>query len=191
MKNTDKLHQFFFKNFPFNELGLKELINSFEEEQYKKDEIILKQGSIELKLKFIESGFVREFYTSNSKEVNVNFYEANQFATDLNSFFEGVATSKNLQCLSEVKVLSIRKNELDKLLLKYKCGHEIIQSSFQKTLAAKEKMEKDKLTKTTEELYKGLQSKKPNWLKYIPQYHIASYLNITPETLSRIRKRIY
>jgi hypothetical protein len=43
---------------------------------------------------------------------------------------------------------------------------------------------------TAEENYNELIQDKPNWLQQIPQYHIASYLGVTPETLSRIRRRI-
>ena len=50
-------------------------------------------------------------------------------------------------------------------------------------------LEFNRVTKTPDELYKELFIYKPEWLQLIPQYHIASYLNITPETLSRIRKR--
>lgn len=191
MSSKEKLHQFFSSNFPFNEDGLSELINSFEPELYKKDQMILKPGTVELKLRFIVGGFVREFYDSGSKELNVNFFEANQFTTDLNSFFEGTQTSKHQQCLSDVNILALSKNNLKPLLAKHDCGHKIVQSSFQKALSSKESIERKKLTLSTEDLYKEIQIKKPNWLNSIPQYHIASYLNVSPETLSRIKKRIY
>ena len=45
-------------------------------------------------------------------------------------------------------------------------------------------------TRTAEELYLDIMKTKPDWLLQIPQYHIASYLGITPETLSRIRKQM-
>ena len=57
-------------------------------------------------------------------------------------------------------------------------------------LKQKEMLEYNRITKTPDDLYKDLLVYKPHWLQNIPQYHIASYLTITPETLSRIRKRI-
>jgi hypothetical protein len=65
-----------------------------------------------------------------------------------------------------------------------------VESSFHKLLKQKEMLEYNRITKTPDELYKELLIYKQEWLQSIPQYHIASYLNITPETLSRIRKRI-
>lgn len=191
MNKENKLFQFFSKNFPFNKNGLNELIHSFEEELYKKGDIILQAESVEKKLKFITTGFIREYYTTDAKDVNINFYEENEFATDFNSFFENKKTEKWQQCLTDVTVLTISRSKLDEFLKKYNCANSIIQQTFQKMLNKKESIEYKKITKSTEEQYKDIQSKKPNWLKHIPQYHIASYLNITPETLSRIRKRIY
>ncbi len=190
MTKQEILGQFFLKNFPFNKEGLEQLILSFEIELFKKNQILLNANSIDLKLKFIESGFVREFYVTNSKEINIDFYGPNEFSTDLTSFFEGTKTLKCQQCLSNVKVFSLTKRKLDIILKKYHCGHEIVRTSFQKAFAAKEAFERKKITKSADELYKDLQINKPEWLQNIPQYHIASYLNVSPETLSRIRKRI-
>lgn len=189
MTNEKTLYEFFAKNFPFNKDGLEELIESFEERHYQKGEIILKPKSIEKYLKFIKSGFVREYYTTDEKDVNINFYEANEFGTDLISFFNDTQTKKWQQCLTEVKSLIITKTKLNDLLEKYSCSNSIIQTTFQNVLGKKESHERKKITKSTDERYRELLIKKPNWLKHIPQYHIASYLNITPETLSRIRNR--
>lgn len=191
MNKQDILFQFFSRHFPFKNDGLEDLLNLFEEDSYQKEEIILQPNSTDFTLRFVKSGFLREYYTTNSKEVNINFYGANEFSTDLNSFFGGSNTQKWQQCLTAVNVLSLSKKQLDQFLKNYSCGHDIVQSSFQKALASKELFERNKLTKSTEELYKELQQKKPEWLQHIPQYHIASYLNVTPETLSRVRKRIY
>lgn len=191
MSNKNKIFQFFSKNFPFNKEGLDDLITSFEEEIYEKGDIILRPESIETKLKFIQSGFIREYYMTETREANINFYEESEFATDFNSFFENKKTKKWQQCLTNAIILTISKNRFNELLIKYSCGSSIIQTTFQKILRQKDVIEYSKLTKSTEDLYKDIQLKKPNWIKSIPQYHIASYLNVTPETLSRIRKRIY
>lgn len=190
MNNKNILHQFFKENFPFNKEGLDELISLFAPEYYVKNEVILRPNSTESQLKFIESGYIREYYSSNFKDVNINFYGPNNFTTDLNSFLNHSQTHKYQQCLTDVNLWVLSKNKFDHLSEKYSCGKEIIQASLQKMLAAKEVLEREKITKTKDELYQELQLKKPDWLLHIPQYHIASYLNVTPETLSRIRKRI-
>ncbi len=99
-------------------------------------------------------------------------------------------TKKNQESLTDIELLSIDKKAFRELLQKYECGKSFIDLSFQKLLRQKELLEYNRLTKTADELYKELFIYRPHWLEKVPQYHIASYLNITPETLSRIRKRI-
>lgn len=190
MTNKDNLLTFFSKNFPFNVEGLEELMSSFTSESYSKGAVILRPSSIDLQLKFVENGFIREYYTSNFNEVNINFYGSDNFATDLNSFLNHTQSFKYQQCLIDVNLRVLSKNKFDQLIAKYSCGQEVISKTFSKMLAAKESLERNRITKTKDELYQELQINKPDWLKHIPQYHIASYLNVTPETLSRIRKRI-
>lgn len=124
------------------------------------------------------------------KKTNINFYTKPQFITDLSSFITNTSTNKNQECLTEIEILSIEKKVFENLLEKYECGKSFIDLSFQRLLKQKELFEFNRITKKPEELYKELVIYKPNWLENIPQYHIASYLNVTPETLSRIRKRI-
>ena len=75
-------------------------------------------------------------------------------------------------------------------LSKYRCGKLFVDEIFQRIIEQKQDDELRLFMNTAEENYQELFSKKPLWLKNIPQYHIASYLGITPETLSRIRKRM-
>ena len=105
------------------------------------------------------------------------------------TFSKNSTTNKNQECLSTVEILSIERKPFFDLLKKYQCGKSFVEASFQNLLKQKEMLEFNRITKTPEELYKELFIYKSEWLQSIPQYHIASYLNITPETLSRIRKR--
>lgn len=185
------LSNFLRRNFPFNKDGIDEFLDSFKLESYVKGTTILRPNSIDRKLKYVQSGYIREYYASDSKEVNINFYGNGQFATDLSSFVSSRTTQKWQQCLTEVELLCVHKSLFEELLLKYECAHSIIQHSFQKLLDHKESIEHSNITKSKEEIYLEIQSNKPDWLNHIPQYHIASYLNMTPESLSRMRKRIY
>jgi CRP-like cAMP-binding protein len=94
------------------------------------------------------------------------------------------------ECLTDVELLVIDKIKFRSHLEKYTCGKEFVKSTFQKLFRHKKLLEYNRITKTPEYLYQELLIYKPDWLQKIPQYHIASYVNITPETLSRIRKRI-
>lgn len=185
-----EISNFFETEYPLNQEGLKELLSLFKVRLYKKENLILKPGEEEKQLRFLNSGIIREYYATSEKETNINFFTHPQFISDLTSFNNDTPTKKYQESLSSVELLYIDKKEFRELLVKYECGKSFIDLSFRKLLKHKELLEYNRLTKTPEELYKELFIYKPNWLEKIPQYHIASYLGITPETLSRIRKRI-
>ena len=188
--HLNEISKFFETEYPLNKHGLQELLSLFKLEKVKKGNRILEAGYEEKKLKFLYKGVIREYYANSEKETNINFYTKPQFITDLTSFNNDILTKKNQETLSDAEILSIEKEAFRKLLDKYECGKGFIDLSFQKLLKHKELLEYNRITKTPEELYRELLIYKPSWLEKIPQYHIASYLNITPETLSRIRKRI-
>lgn len=190
MANFINISKFFETEYPLNKHGLEELFSLFNVEKHKKGSLLLQAQTKEKQLRFLNKGIVREYYSNKDKEININFYVKPQFISDLLSFKQDIKTNKNQECLTYVEVLSIEKQTFFDLLEKYQCGKSIIESSFQKLLKQKELMEYNRTTKTPDELYKELFIYKSEWLEFIPQYHIASYLNITPETLSRIRKRI-
>lgn len=188
--DTSKISSFFETEYPLNKNGLKELLDLFSIKKIKRNTKILTADKEEKQLRFLNKGIVREFYSSKDKETNINFYTEPQFITDLSSFIYDLNTKKHQEALTDVELLSIDKNSFRQILKKYECGKSFIDLSFQKLLKQKELFEYNRVTKSSEELYNELLIYKPNWLLTIPQYHIASFLNITPETLSRIRKRI-
>ncbi|WP_291723718.1 Crp/Fnr family transcriptional regulator [Bernardetia sp.] len=190
MKKADKLSLFFANEFPFNKEGLEEFTNAFNSLSYKKGDIILRNGAIENELRFLDKGIVREYYSTKDKEKNINFYTQEGFITDFFSFMHSSDTRKNQECLTDIEIRTLSKTDFLVFLDKYDCGKEFVNTIFQRVVAQKEAEEFNHFINTAEELYLDIMNSQPNWLLHIPQYHIASYLGITPETLSRIRKRI-
>ncbi|WP_405207228.1 Crp/Fnr family transcriptional regulator [Aquimarina sp. LLG6339-5] len=185
-----EISSFFKTEYPLNKDGLRKLLSLFKLEKIKRGTQLLNAGTEEKKLRFLNKGIIREYYATSVKEININFYIEPQFITDLTSFNTNSKTKKYQEALSDVELLAIDKSSFRKLLNEYDCGKSFIDLSFQRLLRNKELFEYNRITKSPEELYNELFTYRPNWLEKIPQYHIASYLNITPETLSRIRKRI-
>jgi len=190
MTSFTEISKFFDTQFPLNKEGLLELFSAFNKNEIKKGVTILQVGKFENQLRFLNNGIVREYYSSEEKETNINFYTTPQFITDFSSFHDNSPSNKNQETLTNIELLVIDKEVFRSLLQKHKCGKSFIDLTFQNILKRKEQFEYNRITKTPEELYKELIVYKPYWLQNISQYHIASYLNVTPETLSRIRKRI-
>jgi CRP-like cAMP-binding protein len=190
MPETDNLSLFFSNEFPFNKEGLGEFVRTFVIKSYEKGKVILKNGDTENELRFLDSGIIREFYASEQKEKNINFYTQTGFVTDFSSFANATKTKKYQECLTDVDVRILSKEKFLAFTNQYTCGKMFIETIFQRIVAKKETEEFNHFVNTAEELYLDMMKSKPDWLLRIPQYHIASYLGITPETLSRIRKRI-
>lgn len=190
MKESDKLSLFFSNEFPFNKEGLEEFVNTFVIKSYKKGEIILENETIENELRFLDQGIIREYYATNDREKNINFYTNASFITDFTSFTHSTATKKHQECLTDVDLRVLCKEKFLKFTNQYNCGKLFIETIFQRIVVNKETEEFNHFVNTAEELYLDIMKNKLDWLLQIPQYHIASYLGITPETLSRIRKRM-
>ncbi|WP_298115600.1 Crp/Fnr family transcriptional regulator [Flavobacterium sp.] len=188
--NQDKLSLFFSNEFPFNKEGLEEFVATFNRKTYTKGEIILRSESVENELRFLDQGIVREYFATNEKEKNINFYTNSCFITDFTSFTNSTKTKKNQECITDVTLRVLSKEQFFIFTNQYNCGKLFIETIFQKIVVTKETEEFDHFVNTAEELYLDIMKSKPDWLLNIPQYHIASYLGITPETLSRIRKKI-
>ena len=190
LKAQNQLAAFFEKQFSLQREGMEELLASFDCEMVPKGTIILASGQVENKLKFVQHGFVRTYYADGQADRNITFYGPGEFATDFLSFQAKQQTNKWQQCLTDVKLQTLSKSNFDRLLAKHKCGQSIVEEAFRNILQCSESKSYHRRTKKPEELYRYILEHKPHWLQHIPQYHLASYLNIAPETLSRIRKRI-
>ncbi|GAA5521263.1 Crp/Fnr family transcriptional regulator [Aliifodinibius salicampi] len=190
MSNTENISLFLRTNCPLSHKGLNELLSSFKQRVIPQNTIILKETETDRKLRFLNKGVIREYYLNDHREVNINFYTKPRFITDFSSFINTVKTKRNQQSLTDIELLELDRIPFFKLLEKYECREEFRDLVFEQLLKIREMFEYNRVTKTPEELYKELRIYKPEWLQEIPQYHIASYLGITPETLSRIRRRI-
>jgi CRP-like cAMP-binding protein len=190
MTEAEKLSLFFSNEFPFNKEGLAEFVNTFVKKSYKKGSVILKNGNTENELRFLDKGIIREYYAANDKEKNINFYTDPGFITDFSSFTNSISTKKYQESMTDIDLRVLSKEKFLNFTNQYNCGKLFIETIFQRIVVNKENDEFNHFVNTAEELYLDIMKTKPNWLLHIPQYHIASYLGITPETLSRIRKRI-
>jgi CRP/FNR family transcriptional regulator, anaerobic regulatory protein len=189
----DDFSQFrnFLKNFLFlteDDCSLFE--SSLRTIKIEKNEFFLEQGRVCTRIGFVNSGCLRTYYLAEGKEVNTRFVMENNFAVDYDSFLHNKSSRYFIQALepSELVVFSFGT-----LQHAYECsqnwerfGRIIAETVY----ALATKKAESFLFMNGEERYLDALKGEPEIFERVPLYHIASYLGLERESLSRLRKKI-
>ena len=167
----------------------------FEKIAIRKKEIILNCGETENYLYFIAEGIIRFFIhkthpTEPSKEVTFSFIAKNMFYSAYDSFITRNPCEYNVQALQNTVVYRIHHGDVQDLYENTKFGNYIGRISAEQLYLKKAQREISLVSHNAEERYLNLLKSYPEYILQIPLKYIASYLGITPQALSRIRKQI-
>lgn len=157
-----------------------------------KKSIFLKVNEIENHISFIETGVVRLFIPKDNpeKEITFGFSFKNQFISAYDSFLTQTPSAYQLQALTETTILSITYDDLQSVYNTTQIGNLIGRLTAERLFLIKSKREQNLLNLTAEERYMKLFKERPELIKVIPLKYISSYIGVTAQALSRIRKRI-
>jgi CRP/FNR family transcriptional regulator, anaerobic regulatory protein len=168
----------------------REIINTFIREEFPKGHFLFKQNEVCRNIYFIEQGLARTFYISESgREITNWFLPENSFLTAVNSFYNNKPSSDYCVLMEDSVVYSIKYSEFESLLDNHlELGKFCFIVVFD---LAKHMTEFINIIKfqTAEERYNALVKEYPHILHRVSLGHIASFLGITQETLSRIRAK--
>ena len=158
----------------------------------KKKTVFLKLNDIEHHISFIESGVVRLYIPKENpeKEITFGFSFKNQFISAYDSFLTQKPSAYELQTLTETTILSITYDDLQAVYKNTQIGNLVGRLTAERLFLIKSKREQNLLNLTAEERYVKLFKERPGLLKVIPLKYISSYIGVTAQALSRIRKRI-
>ena len=157
-----------------------------------KKSIFLRINEIENHISFIESGVVRLYIPKENpeKEITFGFSFKDQFISAYDSFLTQKPSAYQLQALTETTLLSITYDDLQDVYNNTQIGNHIGRLTAERLLLLKSKLEQNLLNLTAEERYMKLFKERPELLKVIPLKYISSYIGVTAQALSRIRKRL-
>ena len=156
---------------------------------FKKNEIIKDANSIEKNGYFILSGSGGVFIWKENNYVCLDLMYEDAFFADYMSLITGQRSPMETMALEESEMLKIPKANIEQLK-QTSMGQFIFLISAESSYVEKQEQQIDLLLKTAEQRYKELLLKQPQLIQRTPQKHIASYLGITKQSLSRIRKKI-
>lgn len=176
--------------YPINNSDWNYFSNKLEKINLKKKSILLDVGHVEGNLYFISKGIVRQFIPKDENDITFGFLFENEFVTAYDSFLTQKPSLYSLETLTEVTLWRISKESLEDVFDNTLSGNIIGRKMAEEMFLIKSKRELSFLSKTAEERYLDLFKERPELLKLIPLKQIASYIGVTPQGLSRIRKRI-
>ena len=159
---------------------------------FPKKSVFLKLNEIEDHISFIQSGTVRLYIpkVEPEKEITFGFCFKDEFVSAYDSFLTQTPAAYQLQTLTETNMLSISYEDLQSVYKYTKIGNLIGRLTAERLFLIKSKREQNLLNLSAEERYLNLFKERPELLKEVPLKYISSYIGVTSQALSRIRKRL-
>lgn len=157
--------------------------------EFEKGEHFLRAGDICREVLFIETGIFRHFLNREGEELIYFFAAENDFVSDYESFLSGEPSDKNIQALEAGRGLTINRDDLQCFYRDVKYGERFGRLALEQIFIANLRQVTSFYQDTPAERYESFARSYQYLQNRIPQYYIASYVGIKPESLSRIRRR--
>ncbi|QCW99431.1 Crp/Fnr family transcriptional regulator [Aggregatimonas sangjinii] len=166
-----------------------QFLNVTDLQQFKKKEYLLRQGNYHSGLFFVIEGVVGLYELMNDKEVYLDFFLTTSFATDLESLTSQTVARKNLVALDDCKTFFLSRKELLKLYDVSPAYERLGRKMLEHIVTQQRKLTSVIKTLSPKEQYEYIENNRPELLQMVSLSHLASYLGLARETLSRIRAK--
>lgn len=176
---------------PISEKVLMEMVSILRKVEIEKFDYFVKEGEISREIGFLEKGIVRAFYINEAgKEYNKTFFTAPNFIGSYASIITGLPNRLPQQALTKCIVWKFSIIDLERLTEKYPEIEKLRRRMAEYLFLRNEKRELEIALLDAQDRYLILLNEFPDIETFVPQYHIATYLGISPTQLSRIRKKL-
>lgn len=157
---------------------------------YKKNELVFTEGRVSKTIYFVVQGCLRLFYTPGGKDKTAFFYTEGQFICAGESYTFQVPARENYQAIEDTVLMHFDKQVADKLVELSPTFEVIARIATENELITCQKIIASFVTQSPENRYLELVETNGALFQRVPQQYIASFLGVSPETLSRIKKRV-
>lgn len=186
----DKLIKYFQRIMPLSQQEIEAIVETMSIQQYKKGTVLLKEGQISTEVYFVLEGCVRQFYLVDGDEKTNNFFTEEQWVISMNSFSQNNPSNHFLDCCMNSSLIVGNREKEEILYKRFPKLETVSRKVMEKVFAEQQDIMSSYAIDTAEQRYLKLLQSRPDLFQKIPQYQIASYVGVKPESLSRIRKRI-
>ncbi len=186
------LKEYLFSEFPFDKENVENFVNAFEPFEAKKNQSLLGIGEVEYKIYFVASGAIRTFFIKDNSEEATRFIAfEGVFINCLSSFLKQEPSLEGLQALEPTRGLVLRREKLLSLLDRNNVAAQLytkrIEIAFDNNTWRLETL----MTKTAKDRYLYILENHPRMVQRLSNKILASYLGITQESLSRLKKTAF
>jgi CRP-like cAMP-binding protein len=155
----------------------------------RKKQYLLQAGEVSHYENFVIKGLLRAYTLDNKAQEHIAMFAMEGWwISDLYSFLTDTPATQYIDALEDSEVFSIEKHDLEKLYLQIPKLDRFFRKLLQNAFVANQQRILASISQTAEEQYLAFIKKYPTLEQRIPQHQIASFLGITPETISRIRR---
>lgn len=155
----------------------------------RKRQYLLQAGDVNQFENFVTKGCLRAYTVdAQGEEHIVMFGLEGWWISDLYSFLTGTPATQNIDALEDSEVFSIERSDLEKLYEQVPKFNKFFLKLLQNAFVAHQRRILASISQTAEEQYIDFVTKYPSIEQRVPQNQIASYLGLSPETISRIRR---
>jgi CRP-like cAMP-binding protein len=151
--------------------------------------ILLRKGEIAKHTYYLEKGCVRVWFDHNGKNVTLNFFFEGDGVSSVDSFRNGTPSVYGIESIETCIIYKISKENFEYIMKESASFNKRVEEETFKHLNQYQRLFLSRIKDRPEERYKDLLKNEPEIIKRVPQHYIASYLGVSPVSLSRIRKR--
>ena len=189
--NIQPLIEYFNRHLPLDESEIAIVEQSFFERKIKRRQFILQEADICKVSTFVVSGCFRTYMVDkNGSEHNLQFAIENWWTGDIASFHNEVPSKLNIEAMENSTILQIKKEELIRLYEEFPKFNRIFRVLAENAMVNLQRRTLQNISSTAEERYLDFQNRYPFLFNRISNVQIASYLGVTPEFLSTIRRKL-
>ncbi|MCA4793055.1 Crp/Fnr family transcriptional regulator [Myroides odoratimimus] len=163
----------------------------FTVKKLRRKQYLLQEGDVCKHMAFVAKGVLKSYVIDEKGVENINFIGwEGWWMADSYSFFTGEKGVLNIDALEEVELLLISKEDYDRIVIDIPVMSNYFRILYERSLANKDRRILSNIAYNAEEKYAQIITCYPDLVNRIPQHLLASYLGLTPETVSRIKKKM-
>lgn len=186
----NKLINYFLRITNLSADEIKVLTESMLVKNFKKGSSLLKEGQYNNDTFFILDGCVRQFKIIDGNDISTNFYTEEQWIISLENFDRKTASTYNLICVEDTTVVVGNEQKAQELFKQFPRFETTSRQIMETVFMEQQNQMTSYITDKPEQRYLKLLNSRPEIFQRVPQYDIATYIGVKPESLSRIRGKL-